>query len=184
MEKGNLGEPRPKQCDLLEASYGPSHHFPPNLLGASCLCKRFVVCDISALFLESRGVWQPHLSASLRSSFGSAISLTWNRNLNQRGKGQPITCMLTGWTRIHASQQLMKDKENAVSGKANFLLLLSVHISLVLPHKHGFLSPTQATVLTRQVHSVWDAVNIFRALTAPEGWCSSCPWHLHSTLRK
>lgn len=78
--KGNLGEPRPKQCDLLEARYRPSHCFPPNLLDASCLCKRFVVFDISVLLLQYRGVWKPHHFASPGLHSGSLISMMLSRN--------------------------------------------------------------------------------------------------------
>lgn len=58
----------------------PSHHFPPNLLDTSCLCKRFVVFDISVLLLQLRGVWRLHNFASQESTSGSVISVTLSRN--------------------------------------------------------------------------------------------------------
>lgn len=160
---------------LLEARYRPSHHFPPNLLDASCLCKRFVVFDISVLSLRCRGVWWPHNFTSPRSTTGLVISVTLSRIEAQGPKGQAKNLCAY---RLYMCFWLLavptkKKNNNTVCDKTHFCPVTLCPRSSCPPTQTQLLSPAHAGNNANKAgpFSVRNAVNIFWTLTAPEGWC-------------
>lgn len=114
----------------------PSHHFPPNLLDTSCLCKRFVVFDISVLLLQLRGVWRLHNFASQESTSGSMISVTLSRNGSSVGAKVSHKPACLQVVHVFLDPGNKKKRKNTVQSVT--LSVLFVHVPLVLPHKQFF----------------------------------------------
>lgn len=174
---------------LLESQYKPSHQFSSNLLDTSCLCKWFVVFYMSVFLLLSRGVWRPHKFTYPGSNARSAISVMLGRNWNWGAKVRlkPSIDVIPGFTCI--PDHLQEEKKGGLTWQKTLCVPSRfVHVPLIPPHKHSSwvtaLTHVGNNTNTASPCAVWDVVNIFWALTAPQGWCESCPWHERITLGK